>query len=251
MSLNRFAVVLLGAAPVLVVPAHAQTPPLEGEHEVTRSWSASNAPPGSFGDGVLSDAGAATHKAGSRAPARFEGTFTQTRRGAAGGARNGFSATAAHEITGNLVWTPDGHPAHPKTFGDVDSQFYVPTDGELRVDVKIEAQSQAGTCTRDATKTFAVRKLPPAALQNVYLEVAADGRYNLRLGMISYFLPVEAAQRCSFKASSEAAPINDVGVVIGPQHGTMTGDAIVGATEQPIVYGVNSYSGEWDFKKVD
>jgi hypothetical protein len=58
-------------------------------------------------------------------------------------------------------------------------------------------------------------------------------------------------QRCSFKASSEAAPINDVGVVIGPQQGVMTGEAIVGATEQPIVYGVNSYSGQWEFKKVD
>jgi len=251
MSMNRFAVVLLSAAPVLVVPAHAQTPPPEGEHEATRSLSASNAPAGSFGAGVLGD-GTATHKAETRAPARFEGTFTQTRQGAAGGgARSGFGATAEHEVTGKLVWTPDGHSAHPKTFGDVDSQFYVPTGGELTIEVKIEAQSQSGTCTRDASKTFSVSKLPPAALQNLYLEVAADGRYKLRLGMISYFLPVEAMQRCSFKASSEAAPINDVGVVIGPQQGVMTGEAIVGATEQPIVYGVNSYSGQWEFKKVD
>lgn len=252
MSMNRFAVVLLSAAPVLVVPAHAQTPSFDGDNEVARSLSASNAAIGGLGPGTTLDAGGPTRTSDAGAAARFEGTFTQTRQGAAaGGARSAFSATADHEITGKLVWTADAHPAHPKTFGDVDSQFYVPTDGELTVGVKIEARSQTGTCTRDATKTFAVRKLPPAALQNLYLEVAADGRYKLRLGMISYFLPVEAVQRCSFKGSSEAAPINDVGVVIGPQHGVMTGDAIAGATEQPIPYGVNSYSGRWEFTKVD
>ena len=252
MFMSRSAVVLLGAATVLVEPAYAQTPSVEGQPEVTRTLSASNAPPGSFSAGVLGDGSAATHKAETRAHARFEGTFEQTRQVAlGGGAHSGFSATAQHAITGSLVWTQDEHPAHPKTFGDVDSRFYVPTGGVLTVDVKIESQSQSGTCARDASKTFPIGKLPPAALQNLYLEVAADGRYKLRLGMISYFLPVEATQRCTFKAASEAAPINDVGVVIGPQQGAMTGDAIVGATEQPIVYGVNTYSGRWEFKGVD
>ena len=234
-SIKRLAVALLSAAPALVVPAHAQTPSFDGGDEVT-----------------LSDAGAGT---GIRAPARFEGTFTQIRQGAAAGdTRNGFSANADHEITGKLVWTPDERPAHPKTFGDVDSRFYLPTDGELTVNVKIEARSQAGTCMRETSKTFAVRQLPPAAFQNLYLEVAADGRYKMRLGMINYFLPVEAVQRCTFKAHSDArdaVPVNDVGVVIGPQEGMMTDNAIAGTTEQPVVYGVHSYSGQWDFKRVN
>jgi hypothetical protein len=253
MSLQRLAVILLSAAPVLVVPARAQTPSFQDGDAVTTDLSARTSP--SAKAEKHAEGGEVTPRTETSSPARFEGTFTQTRQpAAAGNTRFASSANTDHEITGRLVWTPDEHPGHPKTFGDVDSRFYVPTDGELTVNVKLETRSQAGTCTRDGSKTFAVRALPRAALQNLYLEVAADGRYKIRLGMISYFLPVEAVQHCTFKVQSEAraaAPVNDVGVVIGPQQGSMTDDTLVGATEQPVVYGVHSYSGRWEFKGVD
>jgi hypothetical protein len=247
-------IALLIAAAASVGPSRAQTPSLDGGNRLASSQAAANVPL-SLGAVALSNAGLATRRSEVRALVRFEGTFTQTRQSAAAGERHDYGANADHAITGRLVWTPDPHPAHPKTFGDVDSQFYVPTDGEIKVDVKIQARSEGGTCIRGGSETFAIRDLPPAALQNLYLEVAADGRYKVRLGMISYFLPVEAVQRCTFKVHSSArsnpVPINDVGVVIGPQQGVMTGDVIAGATQPAIVYGVHSYDGRWEFKRVD
>jgi len=247
-------VALLIAAAVSVGPSRAQTPSLDGGAASASSQAATNVPL-SLGVVALSNASAATRKSDLRAAVGFEGAFTQTRQGAAAGERYGYGANADHEITGRLVWTLDQRPAHPKTFADVDSQFYVPTDGEIKVDVKIQARSEGGTCIRNGSKTFAIRDLPPAALQNLYLEVAADGRYKMRLGMISYFLQVEAVQRCTFRVRSDtrgnAVPINDVGVVIGPQQGVMTGDVIAGATQPAVVYGVHSYDGRWEFKRVD
>jgi hypothetical protein len=233
----------LSTAPALVGPARAQTPASAGGYAAASSASITNA-----------------------LPERFEGTFTQTQQSAAtvAGALSGpaaatsaapsgiAGASADHEITGKLVWTPTDQSTRPKTFGEVDSQFYVPTDGELNVHFKMEARSPDGTCTREVSKTFAIRELPPAAFQRLYLEVAADGRYKMVLGMTNYFLPLEAAQRCTFKAAGARAtvPVNEAGVVIGPQEGVLAGDAIEGATAQPIVYGVHSYSGRWEFKKV-
>ena len=209
-------VALLIAAAVSVGPSRAQTPSLDGGAALASSQAATNVPL-SLGVVALSNAGAATRKSDLRAAVGFEGAFTQTRQGAAAGERYGYGANADHEITGRLVWTLDQRPAHPKT--------------------------------------FAIRDLPPAALQNLYLEVAADGRYKMRLGMISYFLQVEAVQRCTFRVRSDtrgnAVPINDVGVVIGPQQGVMTGDVIAGATQPAVVYGVHSYDGRWEFKRVD
>jgi hypothetical protein len=243
-------IALLIAAGVSVGPSRAQTPSLDGGTALASSQAVTNVPLG-LGVVALSNTGAATRKSELRPAVGFEGTFTQTRQGEP----YGYGASADHEITGRLVWTLDQRPAHPKTFGDVDSQFYVPTDGELKVDVKLQARSEGGTCMRGGSKTFTIRDLPPAALQNLYLEVAADGRYKMRLGMISYFLQVEAVQRCTFKVHSDArgnaVPINDVGVVIGPRQGVMTGDVIAGATQPAVVYGVHSYDGRWQFRRVD
>lgn len=226
----------LGAAAALIASARAQTPSSDGSYAVTSNPTVANA-----------------------LPQRFEGTFTQTQQSAAppgpattaSAARSGLADTSSdHEITGTLVWTPTNESTRGKTFGEIDSQLYVPTDGELTVHFKTEARSADGTCTQEVSKTFAIRELPPAAFQRLYLEVAADGRYKMMLGMTNYFLPLEAAQHCTFKSAGARAtvPVNEAGVVIGPQEGVLTGDAIEGETSKPIVYGVHSYSGRWEFK---
>jgi len=228
---------VLGAAPVLLATAQTESPSSD-TYAIDRTASSADA-----------------------LPDRFEGTFTQTQQSAATvagalvGPANAVGAagtSAQHEITGTLVWTPIELSTRPKTFGDVDSQFYVPTDGELTVRYKMEARSAEGTCTLEGNKTFAIRRLPPAAFQRLYLEVAADGRYKMMLGMTNYFLPLEAVQRCTFKAPAgtrASVPVTEAGVVIGPQEGVLTDSAIAGATAKPIIYGVHSYRGRWEFKK--
>ena len=44
--------------------------------------------------------------------------------------------------------------------------------------------------------------------------------------------------------------VNGVGIVIGQQDGLVTDEGVVGQTAQPIVYGVLSNTGEWQFRKV-
>jgi hypothetical protein len=46
----------------------------------------------------------------------------------------------------------------------------------------------------------------------------------------------------------QAVVVNDAGIVIGRQEGQITDEGVVGHTATPIVMGVHSYTGSWEFK---
>jgi hypothetical protein len=156
------------------------------------------------------------------------------------------------EISGRLVWTPEQSSTRAGSFGDVASAFYTPTAGEIRVRVHAEGRSIAGRCTHDGTKTFPIDALPPDALRYVLLEIAADGRYKLWLGMVSFYLQFEAEEKCEVRLArntSGTVTINDAAIVLGLQEGVVTGDTISGETAAPIVFAPHRYTGNWEFKK--
>ena len=158
------------------------------------------------------------------------------------------------KVTGSLVWTPEPNSQRAGTFGDVASQFYVAMEGEVTAAIDNDSRSRAGTCAQEGSKTYAIKDLPPAARQYLVLEVAADGRYRMMLGMVSMFLQFQATQKCSSRMpgpnNNGKVNVNSVGIVIGQQEGRITEQGIAGQTPQPIVFGVLSYIGEWQFKKI-
>ena len=84
------------------------------------------------------------------------------------------------------------------------------------------------------------------------LEIAADGRYKLWLGMVSYFLQFQVEGECDMvggRRTRQTLDVNEAGVVLGQQEGVLVGDTISGASAAPIVMGVHRYTGNWDFKK--
>lgn len=198
-----------------------------------------------------------------RAAVPYEGTFTQTGQLALSGAdlSGPFAASAQaygigfsgrSELNGRVVWTPETESTRAGSFGEVASLFYVATDGEIRVEVSGEGRSVAGRCKYEGTKTFPITGLPPDALRLVLLEVAADGRYKLWLGMISAYLQFEGQQECETRVGprmTERVQVNNVPIALGLQEGMVTRDTIAGATPGPIAVGVDSYTGRWEFKK--
>jgi len=184
---------------------------------------------------------------------KFEGTFSQVEATSMSGVY-GINVTGRQKVTGKLVWSPEQNSARARTFGEVPSQFYVATEGEITASIDNDNRSRAGSCAQEGSKTFAIKDLPPAARQYLVLEVAADGRYRMMLGMVSAFLQFEASQRCSspmgrVPGGNTKINVNSVGIVIGQQDGRVTDDGVAGQTAQPIVYGPLSYTGEWRFKK--
>jgi len=185
----------------------------------------------------------------------LEGQFSQKQQMAMAPsqfAAYGISATADYRTQGRLVWTSDPDSAQAHTFGDVASLFYVPTDGEITVTVDTEGKSAAGSCTYEGSKTFPIKSLPPAALEYLQLELAADGRYRLMLGMISKYLQFEVKRNCripvapGFGGGTEI--VNAAGIAIGKQEGTIVDDAVAGHTAAPITMGPISITGDWQFK---
>jgi hypothetical protein len=184
---------------------------------------------------------------------KFEGTFSQTEATSMSGVY-GINVTGRQKVTGRLVWTPEQNSLRARTFGEVPSQFYVATEGEITAAIDNNNRSRAGSCAQEGSKTFAIKDLPPVARQYLVLEVAADGRYRMMLGMVSAFLQFEARQRCSspmgrVPGGNTNVNVNSVGIVIGQQDGRVTDEGVVGQTAQPIMYGPLSYTGEWRFKK--
>jgi hypothetical protein len=187
---------------------------------------------------------------------KFEGAFTQTEASSQSPGVYGISVTTGQKVSGRLVWTQEENPARAQTFGDVHSTFYVPTDGEITVAIDNKSGSLAGSCVQEGSKTFAIKDLPPGARQYLVLEVAADGRYRMMLGMISYFLQFEAGQKCSGRVAGMRLPGGDrtvtlnAAIAIGQQEGRLSDEGIAGETAQPIVIGVQSYTGAWRFRKI-
>ena len=183
---------------------------------------------------------------------KYDGTFSQTEANSMSPGVYGISVTGRQKVTGRLVWTPEQNSPRGGTFGDVSSQFYVPTDGEITVSIDNEGKSRAGSCVQEGSKTFAIKDLAPGARQYLVLELAADGRYRMMLGMVSAFLQFEATQRCSGRVpgGNRKVNVNSVGIVIGQQDGRVTDEGVAGQTAQPIVFGPLSYTGGWQFKKI-
>ncbi len=187
---------------------------------------------------------------------QYEGIFSQRQQMAiapAAGAAYGMSATRNYKTDGRLVWTRERDNGRAHTFGEVDSTFYIPADGEITVRIDSEGKSVAGSCKYEGSKTFAVKDLPPAALQYLLLEVADDGRYRLMLGMISRYLQFEVKRKCRIPVAPGfgrgAEIVNDSGIVIGKQEGTIVDDAVAGRTAAPITMGPISITGDWQFKR--
>jgi len=186
---------------------------------------------------------------------KFEGTFSQTEATSMSPGVYAIGVNMRQKVTGRLVWTPETNASRARSFGEVASQFYVATEGEITASIDNDSRSRAGSCAQEGSKTFAIKDLPPAARQYLVLEVAADGRYHMMLGMISMFLQFEATQRCSGRVApvpggNSRINVNSVGIVIGQQDGRVTDEGVAGKTAQPIVYGPLSYTGEWHFKKI-
>jgi len=185
---------------------------------------------------------------------KFEGTFSQTEATSMSPGVYGIGVAMRQKVTGRLVWSPEQNSGNAGTFGDVASQFYVPMEGEITAAIDNDSRSRAGSCEQEGSKTFAIKDLPPAARQYLVLEVAADGRYRMMLGMVSAFLQFEATQKCSSRMpgprGNGKVNVNSVGIVIGQQDGRVTEEGVAGRTAQPIVYGPLSYTGEWRFRQI-
>ncbi len=199
-----------------------------------------------------------------RAALPYEGTFTQTGRMEITGAdladaalgasaqRYGVGASSDYEIAGRLVWQLEERSTRAGSFGDVASAFYVPADGEIRVNVRGVGRSLAGRCTYEGEKTFQVRELPADALRLSLLEIAADGRYNLWLGMVSSFLQFQVEEECDTRVTRrlrQTFDVNDAAIVLGQQQGVVVDDKVSGATQAPIAIGPLRYTGSWEFTK--
>jgi hypothetical protein len=132
--------------------------------------------------------------------------------------------------------------------------FYVPTDGEITVNVRGQGRSVAGDCTHDGSRTFRLAELPPEALQYMVLEIGGDGRYKLWLSMVSYYLQFQAQDKCDFRGRAgrieQTLDINDAAIVLAQQEGVVASDAVAGQTAAPIVMGYDRYEGRWEFRKV-
>lgn len=189
----------------------------------------------------------------------LQGEFSQDGATSVTGAAYGVGMNANYRITGRLLWAPRQDSPHDGTFGDVASTILVPRDGEIAVQAVSTGRSIAGSCKVEGSRKFAIKDLPPGALQYLTLEIAADGRYRLMLGMISMYLQFQATQDCSIRAApgfpmpvpgggKQAVVVNDAGIVIGRQEGQLTDEGVIGRTAAPIVMGVHSFTGSWDFR---
>jgi hypothetical protein len=181
---------------------------------------------------------------------KFEGTFSQDE--VTSGSSGLYTVGLRQKVTGRLVWMPEQNSQRAGTFADAPSQFYVATDGEITASIDNDNRSYAGTCTAKGSKTFALKDLPPGARQYLVLEVTADGRYRMMLGMVSYFLKFDATQRCTglVRVPDQKTNVNSVGIRIGQQDGRVGDEGVVGQIQPPIVDGPLSYTGEWRFKKI-
>jgi hypothetical protein len=230
-----------------VAPRRAET---RADAPVTLTYTASARPRRGNGLDVLakSRAGVANGLWKITERTRFEGTFTQTFNVAAG---------AQNTTTGNLVWTPeqDSQRSVP-TFGDVSSTFYRASSGEITVDIHgtSPAIGGPGGCTYTSRKTFQLAELPAAARQYLVLEIAADGRYRLMLGMRDGFLLLDRETVCRVPGGRDFRQTdqdNSAAIQIGIQHGVLNAEqAVVGRLAQPIRRGLGTTDGQWSFTRV-
>jgi hypothetical protein len=180
----------------------------------------------------------------------LEGTFSQTD----SSAQTAAIGTIAHDytITGRLVWEREDEelPSLPSFGDDTPSWFLRPSAGEIAVEVNAEGRGiTGGQCVVSGEKTFRLADLPADARANLLLELAADGRYKLSLGVSSRYLltPVETVCRVMGREVRSSEEWNDVAIAIGRQQGTVSEDGVVGRLDPPIRQGPSVINGSWSF----
>lgn len=210
------------------------------------------------GDGIgllaLSRAGVAEGKWRIIDRARYEGTFTQvsttTQASGLGTANNN------DRVTGRLVWTTDDAPKAKPSFGDVPSAFYKVTGGEVTYEFDYDFAGLANSnCKHHGRRTFSLDGLPPNALRYMQLEVAADGRYRMMLGIADrdvwsiWKMDVDAV--CTFPTghvTREKIAVNQYGVEIGRQQGALDADEGFSG-KYSARRGPMTITGDWSFSK--
>lgn len=183
---------------------------------------------------------------------RYEGTFTQVNNAAA--TVSALSGTTVETVTARIVWTPDTTGANASTFGGVASAFYKATAGEVTVElsnVNRNAAAAGSNCETRGRATFAVDALPPSKVQYFLLEIAADGRYKLVLGMPDYPETTwEADAVCRFaggRSTQQKVPAMLPAVTMGNQEGTLNAERAVVGEMAPVRRGAMTTTGSWSF----
>jgi hypothetical protein len=180
----------------------------------------------------------------------FEGMFSQTDTTTLASP----IGTIAHDykISGTLVWKREEEelPMLPSFGDDTPSWFLRPSAGEITVEVNSEGRGTlGGQCTYSGRKTFRVADLPDDARQYLWLELAADGRYKVSLGMVSRYLetPVETVCRIAGRELRDTEVWNDVAIMIGVQEGNVGEDGVVGRLDPPLQRAGRTIGGSWSF----
>ncbi|HUQ50751.1 MAG TPA: hypothetical protein VM692_00930 [Gammaproteobacteria bacterium] len=182
---------------------------------------------------------------------RYEGSFTQVDK--TDGTVGILSAADVQTLTANLVWTSDDAGQQAPSFGDTPSTFYRPTQGDFTIEVSnVTNNSAGGKCQTQGRHTFALSELPPSKLQYFLLEIAADGRYKLMLGMPDYpQLTFDVDAVCEFRGGRTArqrVPAMLPAVVIGIQQGTLNDEGAVIGEMTPQRRGPLTTTGNWTLK---
>ena len=221
---------------------------------VTLTYTASERPRRGHGIDAVATSRAGVANGKWRIVDRYEGTFSQVAR--TNGSLSVLSSNVVETLTGRLVWSPKNTGTPAPSFGDVASTFYVPTEGDITIELSsVNANSAGGaSCETQGRRTFGLAELPPSALQYLLLEIAADGRYRLVLGIPDFPQTTwEAEGVCRFPGAGsrrQTVPAALPAVEIGIQQGTLDGErAVVG--EMPAqTRGPRTTTGNWSFKLV-
>jgi hypothetical protein len=219
---------------------------------VTLTYTASERPRRGHGIDAVATSRAGVANGKWRIVDRYEGTFSQVAR--TNGSLSVLSSNVVETLTGRLVWSSKNTGTPAASFGDVVSAFYVPTEGEITIELSGVNTNSAGgaSCETQGRRTFALGDLPPSVLQYLLLEIAADGRYKLVLGIPDYPQTAwEAEAVCRFPGAGsqrQTVPAALPAVEIGIQQGTLDGEqAVVG--EMPAqTRGPRTTTGDWSFK---
>lgn len=219
---------------------------------VTLKYTASDRPRRGHGIDAVATSRAGVANGKWRIVDRYEGTFTQVAK--TNGSLSVLSTNVVETLKGRLVWSSNNTGTPTPSFGNVPSTFYVPTEGEITMELSAVNTTSAGgaSCETQGRRTFALGELPPSVLQYLLLEIAADGRYRLVLGMPDYPQTTwEAEGVCRFPGGGsqrQTVPAALSAVEIGIQQGTLNGEqAVVG--EMPAqTRGPRTTTGEWSFK---
>jgi hypothetical protein len=210
------------------------------------------------GDGIrlaaVSRAGVAEDRWRIVERARYEGTFTQTSTtGTASGLGTG---KTEDKVTGRLVWTAEDASKSKPTFGDVPSAFYKVTGGEVTYEFDYHFAGHGNSsCRQQGRRTFSLEGVPANVLRYMELEVAADGRYRMSLGIADrdvwsiWKMDVDAT--CTFPTghvTREKAAVNQFGVEIGRQQGKLDAQEGFSGTYSAR-RGPMTITGDWSFTK--